>query len=155
MKKSSQSVGLKEGAMSSYSCPGNQSIHPCSLDPEGHPQPPPATPQPSCQHLPHHLSPPAQGKAGGPPGCPCWRRFPRTAHSFPSMHCEPSVCVLFCYRGIPGSVSLDCNINIVQLLGSLIPIMVILQVTMRKIFLIVSGYILLQLICILEKEKFS
>lgn len=38
---------------------------------------------------------------------------------------------------------------------SLVPIMVILQVTMRKIFLIVSGHILLPLICDLDEEKLS
>lgn len=39
--------------------------------------------------------------------------------------------------------------------GSLVPIMVILQVTMRKIFLIVCGHILLPFICDLGEEKCS
>lgn len=88
------------------------------LDPEGHPHLSPATALHSHAASTYLITSasPAQSKAGGPPGCPCWRRLPRgAAHSLPSMHCEAWVCVLFCYRGIPGCVSLDCNINIVQL----------------------------------------
>ena len=60
--------------------------------------------------------PPAHGEAGGPRGLPHWRRSPTgAAHSLPSVRHEARICVLFCYRSIPGCVSLDCNINIVQL----------------------------------------
>lgn len=38
---------------------------------------------------------------------------------------------------------------------SSVPIMVILQVTMRMVFLIVCGHVLLPLICDLDEEKFS
>lgn len=157
MKKSSQAVDLKEGAMSYYSSPGYQSSHPCSLT-QRVTQPHHCSPQPSCQHLAatHHLSLPSPEQTRGTSRMSLLEEGSKRSSSLPPKHAlwGLGLCLVLLPRH-----SRLCQFGLQHkycaTAGSLVPIMVILQVTRRKVFLIVSGYILFQLICILVKQKFS
>lgn len=153
-KKTSQSV---EWAMSYYSSPSYQSSHPCSLTQRVthtcHQSLLSTATLPALTSSPQHPKP---EHSRGTSRISLLEEVSKRSGSLPPKHAlwglGLSLVLLprhsrLCQFGLQHKYCATA--------GSLVPIMVILQVTMRNIFLIVSGYILLRLICILEKEKFS
>lgn len=140
MKKSSQSVNFKERAVSYYSSPGYQSSHPCSLMQRvTHTRHCP----PSQAASTYHLSPQPSRETSRKP---LLEEVSKRSDSLPPKHAlwGLGLCLVLLPRH-----SRLCQFGLQHkycaTAGSLAPIMVILQVTIWKVFLIVSGYILLHL----------